>query len=174
MESILHRLARSEESGDWPAVVSDEACGICPAQRECPIPSALRGVLEFLETPEEAAAAAEWLEVTRRVSAGVQKQIKAVAKKTGEPIRFGLDKEQSFSYQETEKVDKDGLRAAVERFQRSGEPFAFDDFVKVSKSTPFRVRTLTAEELEQENGSDREGAVAGAGEVSDGGRDGSG
>jgi hypothetical protein len=34
--------AAAEESGDWPAVVSDAACGECPASSQCPIPAELR------------------------------------------------------------------------------------------------------------------------------------
>jgi hypothetical protein len=150
LEGLLARLAHSEESGDWPAVAGSH-CVECPAQSECPIPAELRDHAGTINSVEQAREAAEVLDRRDAINAAVRKEIKAFAKAHETPIRYGADKVLEFGYTESVRIaDKDAMWADMDRAVRFGEPFDRARYVKVVKSTPFRQRTLSADELAEE------------------------
>jgi hypothetical protein len=149
LTALLANLDRSEETGDWPAQVSDAACTECPARSLCPIPKELRDHRGEINTVEQAAEALEVLDRRRAEDAAIGREIKSFAKSQGEiDIRFGKDKVQAWSTVPVTKItDRDGLFAAVERAVRFGEPLNREDYVQTKPSTGFKARTLTADEL---------------------------
>jgi hypothetical protein len=149
LAALLANLDRSEETGDWPAQVSDAACGECPARTLCPIPLELRDHRGEINTVEQAAEALEVLDRRRAEDAAIGREIKSFAKSQGEiDIRFGKDKVQEWKTSAVTKItDRDGLFAAVERAVRFGEPLDRDAYVQTKPSTGFKARTLTADEL---------------------------
>lgn len=134
--SVLHRLTKSVETGDWPAVVSDDACGICPAPAECPIPLESRGLHGAIESDEQAAEVAALLAYTKQHSANLTRELKAYARKHDTEIVYGNgSKAYRFVVSKRESVkDLDRLFAAWER----GEPALREEHVKVSTSTNFK------------------------------------
>ncbi len=152
LEALLKRLAASEETGDWPAVVSDSACGQCPAPLECPIPVEMRDLRGVIQTPAEAARAAELLEVQGKAHDALRKEIKAFAKDQGIAIRYGRDKVFEFTFQESTRLqNREALASTVEAAITSGVPVEWELFFKTVQSTPFKARTLTQDELEAED-----------------------
>lgn len=156
LEAILASLERSEEEGDWPAVVSDAACEECPARALCPIPKELRDYRGEINTLEELQEACEVYFIRGKQREADRKEIKALAKALGGPtarVRFGKDRvwELGELQEKTELRDKDALFEAVQLAVTEGVPFKRADFEKVSKTTPFRERGLSQEELDDEN-----------------------
>lgn len=149
IEALVRRVLAAEESGDWPAVVSDQACSECPAKRLCPIPVELRDHAGRINTPDEAAEALQVLDRRKAHDAAVLKEVKAFVKTLpGEELRYGQDMVLERTVMESERIaDKDGLRAAVERARLYGEPFEWSDYAKTVKSTPWKQRRLTEAEL---------------------------
>lgn len=146
VDALLRTLSYRIESGDWPAVVSDEACSICPASWECPIPRELRDFRGAVNTAEEAAQA---FEVRARVTAeqrAIQKELRGFVERHG-PVRFGDGMIAELVYSESESVtDKEGLFGAVEMAVRYGEPFDRAKYVKVKGSRRLVERAMTADE----------------------------
>jgi hypothetical protein len=154
LEALLTRLAASEVSGDWPAIVSDAACSECPAAQLCPIPAELRDHRGTINSVAEAAEACEVLDREKAEHRARQTELRNFAKVNGGEIRFGR-KTWELVYSEHEEIrDKDGLLAAVDRAVRYGDPFERSEFVKVKGRTDFKARDLSDEELEEGNGSD--------------------
>lgn len=171
MEGLMERLARSEASGDWPAVESDSACTECPARALCPIPDALRDHRGEINSMEQASeAAARW---SRQLATwdSIRKELKAFSVANGNAmIPFGADKAWDWGYQESERIrDKDAFMAAVDEAVQFGTPFDRSKYVQTVKSTPFKVRTLSAEELADEEESDGGSSDGGAAGGDDGG-----
>jgi hypothetical protein len=152
MEGLVARVRHAEESGDWPAVVSDEACGMCPAAVACPIPSELRDHRGVINSAEQAAEAAEVIDRMAAAQRAIRDEIKAFCKAHGISLRFGR-KVFEFVPRSSVRVDREGLQEAWERHQRYGEEFRPEMFQKTSNGTDFRARDLTAEELAAEEGS---------------------
>lgn len=134
--SVLHRLTRSIETGDWPAIVSDDACGICPAPAECPIPLSARGLHGAIESPEQAALMAGWLHHSKQENATITRELKAFARKHDTEIVYGNgSKAYRFVVSKRESVkDIDALFRAVE----AGGPVLREDHVRTSTSTNFK------------------------------------
>lgn len=148
LEALLVRVAAAEESGDWPALIPENGCQECPCVAACPIPEELRDYQGTINTLEEASAAAERRFVRRKRDEALGRELKALSKARGLPIRFGKDRVLDFSYVESERIDsKDELFAALER----GEQVNRSDYAKVVKSTTFSERKLTEDEIEREN-----------------------
>jgi hypothetical protein len=151
LRGLLTRLARSEETGDWPAQVSDDACTECPARTLCPIPVELRDHRGTINTEEEAREAEEKLDRVRAESNAISREIKSFCKAHNIDLRFGKDKVREWTATETEKiVDREGMFLAVQRAAEFGEPFERGKYVKTVRGTGFSVRTLTADELAAE------------------------
>jgi hypothetical protein len=147
---LLKRLEDAQRSGDWPAILSDEACGECPAKSECPIPLELHDHAGVINTVEQAAEASEVLERMKDKAAALGKEIKLWAKAHEDvEIRYGRDKAWRFVYSESARIDdKDGMFDAVARAVQYGEPFDRSAFVRDVGSTNFKPVRLTAEELD--------------------------
>jgi hypothetical protein len=150
LEGLLARLAHSEETGDWPAVAGSH-CVECPAQSLCPIPVELRDHAGTVNTLEQAQEAAERLDREAAEHKARREELKRFAKAHEVPIRFGADQVLEFGYTESERIaNKDAMWADMDRAVRYGEPFDRGRYVKVVKSTPFKQRTLSADELAEE------------------------
>lgn len=146
LEGLLARVAQSERTGDWPAVVSDAACGQCPAPQLCPIPVELRDHRGEINTVEQAAEALAVLDREQAEHRARRAEVRNFAKAHGGPIRFG-NKVAAFEYSESEVIrDREGLFAAVERAVRFGEPFDRSEFVRVQGRTEFKARDVVADE----------------------------
>lgn len=157
--AVLERLSRSEESGDWPAIVSDAACAECPAKSLCPIPRELRDHRGVINSVEQAADALEVMDRWKAINLALGKEIKGFARARGlREIRFGRDKARRFVAQpKTEIRDRDGMFAAMERAVRYGEEFDRSAWVRTRTATEFRDVTLSVDELAEE-GSKQEAA----------------
>lgn len=151
---LLERLEQAERDGDWPAVPGSH-CSECSAPALCPIPKELRNYAGTINTIEEAREAAEVLDREKDDHAARMRELKLFAKVNGGEIRYGADKALRFVYSESTRIaDKDAMFDAVERAVNYGESFNRAQFVKPTSSTNFKVVTLTAEELAEEEGSD--------------------
>ncbi len=153
---LLNRLAASERDGDWPAILSDEACSECPAKNECPIPLELHDHAGLINTAQDAAEASLVVEREGDRLAALRKELKAWAKGHEDvEIRYGRDKAWRFVVSESTRIDdKDAMFDAVERARELGEPFDRSKFVRETVSTNFKPVTLTPEELEEAEGVD--------------------
>jgi hypothetical protein len=150
LEGVVRRVEHSEETGDWPAVVSDEACSICPAAQECPIPRELRDHRGTINTLEECAEALEVLHREQQEIRARQSEIRRFVKDRG-PVRFG-DMVAEIGHTVAETIrDKDGMFEAQDRAVRFGEPFDRSAWLKVEDRFPLVKRDLTADELLAEN-----------------------
>lgn len=145
LEGLLARVAKSEASGDWPAVVSDAACSECPAPAECPIPYEVRDHRGQVNSPEQAADAARVLDRLKATNRAMQTELRNFAKVHG-PIRFD-GKVMELVYAEHESFDHKGFAAALAR----GDDVLLEDFLKSKGRTDFRARDLTSEEREAED-----------------------
>lgn len=143
LKALVDRLATSERTGDWPAIVSTAACGECPCPPECPIPEAMRDHNGTITTVEQAAEALEALEIRREQDSKKRAAIKAFAKEHDVEIRFGADKVARFVYSKTERLNKEAVLAAVQQ-QR---PLARDEALSVTESTNFKDVKLSEDEL---------------------------
>lgn len=149
--AILRRLEESERTGDWPAVISDEACKYCPCKPECPIPREVRDHAGLINSMEDAVEAAEVLDREKAQSAAKRKELKEWAKAHGVEIRYGLNKAWRFGYSEVDKIEhKDAMWDAIERSVDYGEPFERGRFTRTVGSTTFDAVTLSEDELQEE------------------------
>jgi hypothetical protein len=150
LTALLKRVRAAEESGDWPAVVSDAACSECPAPSMCPIPSELRDHRGTINSHEQAAEALEVLDRRKAVDAAIRREVKAFAKHNGS-IRWGADRVSEFVSTFAEEIkDREGMFGALQRAVDFGEPFDRSVWVREKHGTSFRDRTLSADELAEE------------------------
>lgn len=155
LRALLARAAHSEETGDWPAILSDEACDQCPAKRQCPIPRELRDYRGEINTEPEAREAMEVLERRQALDAALAREIKAFCKANDLDLRYGKDKVREFVPTFSEEiVDKGALWEAIRRASEFGEPLDRSAYVRERRGTSFRSRTLTADELAEERNGD--------------------
>ena len=111
LRGLIARLRHSEDSGDWPAVVSDEACSICPTSQECPIPRELRDHRGEIRSVEQAAEAAwSWTGSTRRPPRCARNQ--GVLQGAGHGAALG-GKVWEFVPKSPERMNHEGLIAAA-------------------------------------------------------------
>lgn len=157
LTSMVRRLAVAEETGDWPAQVSDQACAECPARPLCPIPVELRDHRGTINSLEEAREAAERLAREKADHAARRKELKNFAKAHEVEIRFGKDKVARFVEAPRTETDREGLIAAAQRAAAYGEAFDPSDFVRVRTSTNFVDVTLSEDELAAEAAGESEG-----------------
>jgi hypothetical protein len=148
LEGLVEKLAGKLESWDFPAVPGSH-CTECPARAECPLPAHLRDHAGEINSAEQASEAAELVELDERDLRARKKELRNWGGFDG-PIRYGTDKVFDFTEQESRSIDHEALQAAVERAVQYGDPFEFEDHVKVSRSTRFRSRKLTPDELAEE------------------------
>ena len=148
---LLERLAESEATGDWPAVLGD-GCSECPARQACPIPLELHDHAGLINSIEDAREAAEVLDRRKDQMAALQRELKAWAKAHDVEIRYGRDRALRFVYGESERIERkeemfDAIDAAVEY----GRPFDRTEWVRTVGSTSFKSVKLTSDELDQED-----------------------
>lgn len=147
LDALVQRVAESERTGDWPAVVSDAACSECPASVECPIPAQLRAHRGTVNSEEEAAEALVLLEREKADHRARQTELRNFVKSVGGALRAD-GKVWELVYSESESVvDREGMLEAVERAVAYGEPFDRSRFVRLKGRTDFKARDLTPEEL---------------------------
>jgi len=150
LRGLLARLGESEDSGDWPAIITDEGCKECPASGECPIPRELREHRGTINSMAQAREAAEVLDRRRAEDNAMRKELKAFAEAHGE-IRYGADKAMRFGYTEQQRIaDREAMFDAVERAVNFGESFERERYVQTVRSTPFGAVRLSADELDAE------------------------
>jgi hypothetical protein len=150
LTALLKRVRAAEETGDWPAVVSDAACSECPAPSACPIPAELRDHRGTINSHEQAAEALEVLDRRKAVDAAIRREVKAFAKHNG-PVRWGADRVSEFVSTFAEEIkDREGMFGALQRAVDFGEPFDRSVWVREKHGTSFRDRTLSADELAEE------------------------
>jgi PD-(D/E)XK nuclease superfamily protein len=146
LEAKVAELLSSVETGDWPAVVSDQACSECPASSQCPIPRELRDHRGTVNTMEEAAEAYAVLDREKAEHAARTRELHKWIKTHGALYFDGKVAEPVL--QESSRIDnKDAMFAAMERAVQYGEPFERSDFVKVIESFPIKVRDATSDEV---------------------------
>jgi len=149
---LLARVARAEETGDWPAVVSDQACSECPSRAMCPIPAEVRSHAGQINTVEEAAQELVLLDRETAQHRARRAEVKTFAKNKGlDEIRFGANKAARFvAVDKTSIPKRDEMFVQMERAVRFGEPFDKGAFVKTSTHVEFRDVSLTEDELAAE------------------------
>lgn len=156
LSAILAGLDHAEQTGDWPAVVSDAACNECPCSARCPIPAELRDHRGEINDYEELVEAATVYYRRKKELEADRREIKSAAKAYGEGprarVRFGKDRvwEIGDLRESSEIPDKDGMFDAMQRAVDFGEPFERAAWVKPSKTTPFAERALSEDELAEE------------------------
>jgi PD-(D/E)XK nuclease superfamily len=152
LEALVRRVGEAERSGDWPAVVSDAACGECPAPSECPIPVELRDGRGSVSSPEEAVEAMAWADRMGALVSAARRDARAFTKAQGGVVR-AAGKVLELVYSESEAItDRDAMFSAVDRAVTYGEPFDRGEFVKAKGRTEFKARELTVEELAPREG----------------------
>lgn len=166
--SLADQLAGMDQAlkdGRWQAAIGSH-CTECPAQAECPLPrhivpkaldvsktrAAQIGTLfeelakpapvETLEDAEHAATAAHILSM---LGTRVRSRVRDFADENGhEAVFYGTDYKLAFKPKTAREVDWEALEA--------GEPFDPKKHVKVTESTEFTKRKITADEREARNG----------------------
>jgi hypothetical protein len=147
LEGIVRRALISQSSGDWPAVVSDQACAECPASAECPIPAEVRDWRGLIDSPERAADALERRAVVKAEQAAISRELRAYVAANG-PVHFGNGMVAEIGQRSSERIaDKDALFAALERSVRYGEPFDRGQFVKAVDSFSLVERRVSVDEV---------------------------
>lgn len=151
MVALVRRVRGSEESGDWPAVLSDAACAECPASSLCPIPVELRDHRGRINTLEEAVESAAVLDRRAAIDAAIRRELKAFAKAHGLSIPLGDDREWVFVVSEKREIrDRDGMTRAIREAVELGKPFDMDQWQKRSQGTNFVVRKVIDDGSEDE------------------------
>lgn len=147
LEALLRRVSRYERDGDWPAIISGEACAECPASQLCPIPEELRDYAGTINTVEEARAALKVKYVRSLRDRALGREIRLFAKAKGLlGIDFDKRRIEFVPEQKTEVRDRDGMMGALAAGMSVED--AKEKYVKTSQSTPFKERDLTTEEIE--------------------------
>ena len=148
LEALLEQVSKSFDSGEWPAVPSDDACEKCACRRDCPLPEQL---LPFtaIDTPEEAEHFALASDVLAREKADVDKALKAWVKNGGKikrgehhisggdgprPIDLGNGMQLNFVPVEVNETDYKGFREA----QAQGKVVSLDEFAGKRIQTSFK------------------------------------
>lgn len=145
LEALLEQVTVAFDTGEWPAVPSDDACGKCPCRRDCPLPDQL---LPFtaIETPEEAEHYALAMDILDRERKDVVKALKAYIKNgKGEPrpIPLGNGLQLNFVKVEVNETDYSAYQEAVS----SGQPVSLDDYRGKRIQTSFKPEPVPEVEM---------------------------
>jgi hypothetical protein len=147
LEAVLRRLNRSIETGDWPAIVSDEACSECPAESECPIPRELRSLAGEINSLEDAREALVRRHRSQARDRAVGREVRKFMEQQlgGAPIFYGDRVAELVPRETTEVRDREELMAAI----AGGMPVeeARSRFIRVSRGTKFNERDLEPDEI---------------------------
>jgi hypothetical protein len=128
VSAVIARAQHGFDTGLWPAVPGDH-CSTCPAAWDCPLPEILIPAAVD-DRPEALAEREQFLDSEHKT---VMKKLKSIAEDSG-PIQVG-GYEYAFKLTESERVDKDAVKAALER--GGSDP---SEFFKKSVSTRFSRR----------------------------------
>lgn len=147
LETIVKRLAESERTGDWPAIVSDPGCSECPCSAECPIPVELRDHAGTINTPDEAREALRVRYVRQMRDRALGRELRNFVKQQpGSQLTYAGNRIAEFAVRESETVkDKDGFYKALADGMELDD--ARERFVRISKGTTFVERELTEDEI---------------------------
>lgn len=148
LDWLARDFAARAETGDFPAVPGSH-CSSCAAPDECPLPASLRRHAGTINTHDDAAEAAEWIEVTKPRVSATEREIKAFAKAHG-PVRYGRDKVREFVEQESFDTDWPALERGVAEAVQFGVAFDLADYRKRRVSNRFVSRKLAPAELGDE------------------------
>lgn len=151
LETIVRRVARAEQTGDWPAVVG-AGCAECPCSLECPIPVELRDHAGTINTEDEAREAFAVRAVRTKQERALGRELRAFVKQLpGSRLTYGKDQVAEFAARESVEVkDKPGMYEAIAGGMSVEDAKA--RFEKVSKGTTFVERELSSDEIEGTNG----------------------
>lgn len=143
-------LAEKFATGLFPAVDGAPWCDRCPAESECPLPSALRAHAGTINTMAEAREAASWMSRTGDRVKATKSELRAFARHHG-PIRFGSNHVLEFRVKEGwAPVKWDETEAALAESAKYGTPFELSKHRRPKTSMNFEVRRLTPAEIEAE------------------------
>lgn len=151
LEALLQQVSHSFDSGEWPALPSDDACSKCPAQRDCPLPPQLLP-FDAIDTPEEAQHYAMAEQLLKLERDNIVKALKAWVKNgrgkknpdaPPRPIDLGNGTQLNFVPVEVNTTDYDGYRAAVS----AGKVVDLDEFRGKRIQTSFKAEPVPASEL---------------------------
>lgn len=154
LEALLEQVTHSYDSGEWPALPSDDACGKCPAQRDCPLPPQLLP-FDSIDTPEEAQHFAMASELLKLEKGSIDKALKAWVKNgkgkknpnaAPRPIDLGNGTQLNFVPQEVNTTDYDGYREAVSQ----GKVVDLEEFRGKRIQTSFKAEPIPAREESQD------------------------
>lgn len=147
LETIVKRVARAEQTGDWPAVVG-AGCAECPCSLECPIPTELRDHAGTINTPEQAREALQLRAVRQMQDRALGRELRNFVKSLpGSRLTYGEDQVAEFAAREsTEVKDKPGMYEAIAAGMSVEDAKA--KFERVSKGTTFVERELSSDEIE--------------------------
>lgn len=127
-----NRMRTAYECGQFEPAPGDH-CGTCPVSMLCPVPRA--AIPELAVTDDDGAQRlVEWVAATESALRGAKTALKARVEHEEAPIEAG-GLVADFRIEERERVDKEGLRAALAANAVDPEPY----FTK-SKSTRFGLR----------------------------------
>lgn len=147
VQRLVRQMSERFDTWDWPAIRSDAGCGICPSQRDCPLPEALRSHAGTINTLEQASEALEWADTTADKIAATRKEVRAFAKRRQLTVPVGADAEYVFELVEKRQTDWEALELGVERARSFGEPFQLSEHVRSQSHTGFVKRKRTPAEL---------------------------
>lgn len=150
----VQRFEHAYETGYWDAVPGSHCDSFCPAKKRCPLPPFLRDQYGLIETPEQAQAALELLEVRKAQDAALLKAVRNWAK-TGGSVPVGRDLIYEWRDEEKRETDYDELDAGVHQAVEYGAvevdgrlvPFDLRRYRKTRVSSSFRRRRLTKAEI---------------------------
>lgn len=139
LETLVARIARSRETGEWPASPG-KWCALCPAPQQCPIPSMYRGD-GLVTSGESAQAVAELLVAFDALQKSSRKSLRAWCAEHG-PIEVGgLTWDFKTAEDSDRVIDKHALREQMEDVGLDWR----DHFKLVKGSTIFAARKGTSE-----------------------------
>jgi PD-(D/E)XK nuclease superfamily len=138
LETLMARITRSRETGEWPASPG-KWCALCPAAHKCPIPDDYRGD-GHVTSPESAQQAADLLVALGAVRTAAKKSLRAWCGEHGPQavgdLVFDFKAEPDFD----KAIDKNALREAM-----SEVGLEWRDHFKLEKgSTKFAARKVEA------------------------------
>lgn len=158
VEGLVAKLEHGLSTGEWPAVPGSH-CGTCAAAWECPIPAQLRDLNGSIQDRSTAEELAVQIVFDQKDLAARKRALKQYVEANGGYVKAGADL--VFDFQEVEKEEwitgkrigrpdsaaaREAMEAAIEEAVRFGTHFEYRDFRKVTHSTRFDKRKLTADE----------------------------
>lgn len=127
LEAALAKLEHGLDKNEWAASPGTH-CMTCPASSECPIPTHLR--TRTIGTADDALEVSQRLAAIKREEKALRDPLKAWCDENGELVDG--DEVWTFKLTQSERADKDAIRALIEEAERG-----YEEFFKQSQSTRF-------------------------------------